>query len=165
MQFAKASNVKKPKQLSVVAASLYLAGFFTIAAVLQLFAFESYPGVIQSYGLPFADGFALPLAALVVVLEVFAIPYLLWMKLSPPMRLVSMISGWLALAYWLGVGIWQGIVDFTIANAGLFGAKLLMPQGRWLVCYCAVLLILMIYVVWNMPPSVLRKKPLAKPTH
>jgi len=166
MHFVRALPAKKPTQLSVVAASLYLAGFFVVTAVLQLFAFESYPDVIRSYGLPMASELALPFAALVVCLEIFAIPYLLWMKLSPLMRWVSMISGWIAIAYWLVVGIWQGVTDVYIPNAGLFGAKILMPQGRWLVSYCAVLLILMIYVVWSTRRrAISHNKPLAKPSH
>jgi hypothetical protein len=166
MHFVKALSPKRPTQLSVVAASLYVAGFFVITATLQLFAFESYPDVIRSYGLPIADELALPFAALIVCLEIFAVPYLLWMKLSPLMRWVSMMSGWLALAYWMGVGIWQGVADFYIPNAGLFGAKVLMPQGRWLVSYCAVLLILMIYVVWSTRRRPAHhNKPLAKASH
>lgn len=166
MHFAKAQSPKRPTQSSVIAASLYIAGFFVAAAALQLFAFESFPDVIRSYGLPVAEELALPFAAIIVCLEVIAVPYLLWMKLSLLMRWVSMISGWLAIFFWLGVGIWQGVADFHIPNAGLFGAKILMPQGRWLVSYCAVLLILMVYVVWSTRRQLThRSKPLAKPSH
>ena len=157
MHLAKAQVVKKPTQLATVSASLYVAMFFVVAVVLQLFAFEDYPSVIDGYNLPLLTGLSLPLAAVIVSLEVLAIPYLLWMKLSPLMRLVSFGSGWLIILYWLAVGMWQSTADFQIGNAGLFGAKVVLPQGWWLVSYSAILLILMAYVTWT-------SKPLVKPT-
>lgn len=149
MKAIRAQHYVKPTAAAELAASIYLAFFFVVAALTQLFAFESYPDVIRSYGLPMVDELALPLAAVVVCLEVFAIPYLLWMRISRLMHLVSFTCGWLVLVYWLGVGVWQSLVDFHIANAGLFGAKLLLPQGWWLVSYIAVLMTLMAFVLWS----------------
>lgn len=149
MHFAKARAIKKPTQLATISASLYVALFFVVAAALQLFAFESFPGVIESYGSPFTGGLAPVLAAAIVCLEILAIPYLLWMKLSRLMRAVSLASGCLALLYWLVIGIWQSITDVEITNAGLFGAKVVLPQGWWLVSYCVVLLVLMSYLTWS----------------
>lgn len=144
-----AQSYSKSTTTAEIAASIYLAFFFVIAALTQLFAFESYPDVIRGYGLPMANEAALPVAALVVCLEVFAIPYLLWMRVSSLMHRVSVASGWLVLLYWLGIGVWQSIADFHIANAGLFGSKLLLPQGWWLVSYVTVLIILMTFVSWS----------------
>lgn len=149
MKAIRAQHYARPVTAAEVAASIYLAFFFVVAALTQLFAFESYPDVIRSYGLPMANELSLPLAAVVVCLEVFAIPYLLWMRVSRLMHLVSFVCGWLVLMYWLGVGVWQSIVDFHIVNAGLFGAKLLLPQGWWLVSYITVLIILMAFVSWS----------------
>jgi len=149
MHFVKTRRVQRPAQLSLQASSLYLALFFVVAALSQLFAFELYPDVLSSYGVSFVSAFALPFAALLVTLEVFAIPSLLWMTVSPLMRIVSRTSGWTVLVYWLVVGIWQGVADFTIANAGLFGAKVHLPQGWWLVSYALILLILMTYVTFG----------------
>lgn len=149
MKAIRAQHYQKPTTAAELAASIYLAFFFVVAALTQLFAFESYPDVVQSYGLPLAAELALPLAALIVCLEVFAIPFLLWMSVSRLMHWVSFACGWLVLMYWLGVGIWQSVVDFQIANAGLFGAKLLLPQGWWLVSYVAVLIVLMAFVTWS----------------
>lgn len=149
MKAIRAQYYVKPATAAELAASIYLALFFLVAALTQLFAFESYPDVIRSYGLPMADELALPLAAALVCLEVFAIPYLLWMRVSRLMHLVSFACGWLVLLYWLGIGVWQSLVDFHIVNAGLFGAKLLLPQGWWLVSYIAVLMILMAFVSWS----------------
>jgi len=158
MHFATAHSPKKPTLLSVTAASLYLALFFTVSSVLQLFAFEAYPDVIESYDIPLVSDASLFIAAVIVSLEVLAIPFLLWIKLSPLMRIISFVSGWAVLLYWLGIGLWQSITDVTIGNAGLFGAKILLPQGWWLVSYSAVLLILMAYVSWDSHMHGFRKK-------
>ena len=161
MKAIRAQHYAKPSTTAELAASIYLAFFFVVAALTQLFAFESYPDVIRSYGLPMADELALPLAAALVCLEVFAIPYLLWMRVSRLMHLVSFACGWLVLLYWLGIGVWQSIVDFHIANAGLFGAKLLLPQGWWLVSYMTVLIILMALVSRSSRP-VMRRSSIGK---
>lgn len=166
MKAIRAQRYAKPVTTAELAASTYLAFFFMVAVLTQLFAFEAYPSVIQSYGLPIADELALPLAALLVCLEVFAIPYLLWMRVSRLMHRLSFVCGWAVLCYWLGVGVWQSLVDFHIVNAGLFGAKLLLPQGWWLVSYCLILIVLMTYVSWG--ARILRftrQKSLAKASH
>jgi len=157
MHFPKSQSIAKPKLLSLQAATLYMALFFVVAALSQLFAFEAYPDVLKGYGIPFISDFALPLAALVVTLEVFAVPALLWMKLSPLMRVVSIVSGWLVLAHWLFVGVWQSLADFPIPNAGLFGAKVHLPQGWWLVSYMSILLILMAYIAFGNRLPIIQK--------
>jgi len=149
MHFIKARRVQRPTQISLQASSLYLAAFFAATALGQLFAFETYPEILRSYGISFVSDLALPISALLVALEVFAIPALLWMTLSPLMRVVSKLSGWTVLVYWLVVGVWQSVADFTISNAGLFGAKVHLPQGWWLVSYALILLILMTYVTFG----------------
>jgi hypothetical protein len=149
MHFATAHNVPKPTLLSVTAASLYLALFFAVAALMQLFAFESFPDVIASYDISFVSDLSPVVAALIVCLEVLALPFLLWMKVSRLMRVVSFISGWFVLLFWLKVGIWQSVTTVYISNAGLFGAKIVVPQGWWLVSYSAILIILMGYVTWH----------------
>jgi hypothetical protein len=152
MHSVTAHHAKKPSQLSVVAASLYLALFFTVSALTQLYGFDSYPNVIASYDMPLLSDVNLLAAALLVCLEVFAIPWLLWMNLSYLMRIVSLVSAWLALLCWFIIGVWQSLVGFYIPNAGLFGAKIMLPQGWWLVSYSVVLLILLGYVTWKSAP-------------
>lgn len=162
MHFARASRVKPPQRLSVWAAALYLAFFFVVAAVSQLFAFETFSDIIATYGLPLDEAFNKVAAAVIVTLEVFAIPFLLMMRLSLLMRVVSMVSGWLVLIFWLAVGVWQSTVSFYIPNAGLFGSKISLPQGWWLVFYMAALVTLSIYVSYHLWPGVGRRKHIAK---
>lgn len=162
MHFARATRVKPPQRLSVWAAALYLAFFFVITALSQLFVFETFSDIIATYGLPVDDVFNKVAAAVIVMLEVFAIPFLLMMRLSLLMRLVSMISGWLVLLSWLAVGIWQSTVSFYIPNAGLFGSEISLPQGWWLVFYMAALITLSIYVSYHLWPLNRQRKHIAK---
>ena len=162
MHFAKATRPKVPNKLSVWTAALYLALFFVVAAVSQLFAFEDFGGIISSYGIPLDDAFNDVAAAVIVTLEVFAIPFLLMMRLSSLMRVVSMVSGWLVLIFWLAVGIWQSTVSFYIPNAGLFGSEINLPQGWWLVFYVTALVTISIYVSCSLWPVERRRKNIAK---
>lgn len=126
--------------------SLYLAGFFVIAALGQLVAFEDYPSIIQHYDLlPNWNG-ELIAAAVIVSLEVFAIPYLLNVRTSLLMRRFSMICGFAALGWWLFVSIFLSGSDMEIINLGLFGAKLLTPSGLWSVFYILMLIGFAAYV-------------------
>jgi hypothetical protein len=161
MHFAKATRVKQQK-LSVWAAAVYLALFFVIAAVSQLFGFETFSDIIATYGLPANDVFNKVAAALIVILEVFAIPFLLMMRLSLLMRVVSMVAGWLVLIFWLAVGVWQSMVSFYIPNAGLFGSKIDLPQGWWLVFYMVALITLTVYVSYHLWPIISRRHRVAK---
>jgi hypothetical protein len=152
MHLATAVKGKWPKDMSARAASLYLALFFVVAAVSQLFAFENYPDVIASYSLPGLWGFDLPIAATIVALEVAAVPFLLVMRLSYLMRIVSMVCGWVVLGFWLFIGLWQSYVSFYIPNAGLFGSEVKLPQGWWLVSFVVALIAIAAYVAMAMWP-------------
>lgn len=126
---------------------LYSALFFVTTAVLQLFAFEHFPTIIANYRIPvLSPDFSLLVAMIVVVLEVLAIPRLLNMRTSPTIYFASSLAGWLVLVFWLAVGLWQSTADFVIENAGLFGSKVYLPQGWWLVTYMVILLTLLSYI-------------------
>lgn len=121
---------------------MYLGFFFTVTAVSQLFAFEEYPNVIASYGIPGLSSLS-PFAAIgIVFAEIVAIPLLIGMKISRGLKVIGIAGSWAALLYWLIIGIWQSTTTEFIPNAGLFGAKVFLPQGWWLVCFILALLIL-----------------------
>jgi hypothetical protein len=158
MHFAVAHSVVQPKKFSVKAASIYLASLFVVAVLTQLFWFEDFPGVIESYQLSVVDGYEPVIASMIVILEMFALPYLLWMKVSRLMRVVSLVSGLLALTYWLIIGFWQmtqGAV--TMANTGILGPKIVVPTGTWFLLFIIVLFVVMGYIVVS--------QLLAKPRH
>lgn len=132
-------------------ARVYLALFFIAAAVSQLFAFEAYPGVIEGYNIPLISDFSVGVAILLVGLEVAAIPVLLQMKWEPRFEIFSTVAGLIVLGYWLAIGLYQGFFGDVFANTGLFGSKILLPQGWWLVWFTLALIILYVLVLFYRP--------------
>jgi hypothetical protein len=132
--------------------AMLLAGVFVLLAVGQLFSFEDFPAVIETWHLPsVGPAAAVLLAAIVVVLEVLAIPFLLRMRLSPAMRLVSMVSGWLAGVWWLLVAIWQNTTG-AAASVGLLGATVQLPAGWWSVFLVVAVGVLIVWASWGLWP-------------
>lgn len=143
--FVKATPAPQTQLRYVGFVGAYVAAFFATLAVSQLFAYETFPDVISSFGLPLNEIGVKFVAALIVILEVFSIPFLLRMKLSPLMRFVSLTCGWIVLAFWLVVGMWQNTIDFRIPNTGLFGSEIILPCGWWTISFVSVFIILMGY--------------------
>lgn len=109
-------------------ASIFSAAVLVVAATAQLFAFEDFPAVLAGYLLPGGYGSALLLAALLVTVEVLAVPYLLMMRLSPLMRGLSLVCGWLSCLIWLVLG-WLGLIQGGVSNSGLLGTTVSVPFG------------------------------------
>ena len=142
----------KPKSPLAEKIAILLAGVFVLLAVGQLFSFEDFPMVIDAWRLPgVGAGLAVLLAAIVVVLEVLAIPFLLRMHLSPAMRLASMAAGWLAGLWWLLATIWQSATG-AVANVGLLGATLQLPSGWWSVFFMTAIGVLIAWASWGLWP-------------
>ena len=120
--------------------------------VAQLFTFEEFPDVIASMWLPGGAALAPLRAALIVTLEVTALLFLLSQRLSPAMRIVSMVAGWLVVAAWFGVVLWENLTINTIANGGFLGATVPVPVGWWSVFFSIALGILIGWVSWGMWP-------------
>lgn len=108
---------------------------FTLMAVSQLSGFEDMASLVSS-ALPVGTGLAPVAAAILVVFEVFAVPFLLGMRLSPLMRMTSLACGVAAILYWFGVGIYNVMDDsLSILNVGLLGNHLVVPAGGWLLLF------------------------------
>lgn len=150
--FVKATSAPKPKTDTVRSISIGLAGVFILLAVAQLFSYEKFPAVINDMWLAGGDAFAPVWAAVIVTLEVAAVPFLLMMRLSPAARFVSMVAGWLAVLLWLGIFIWQNTEHAVVANSGILGATLKVPAGWWSVLLIAALGVLAAWCAWGMWP-------------
>jgi hypothetical protein len=155
--FVKSTSAVVPKTTNVRFISLGLAAIFTTMAVAQLFTFEKFPDVIMQMWLPYG-GLALILAAFIVTLEVVALPFLLFMRLSPAMRVVSMVAGWLGVVAWLGISLWENISGSITANSGLLGDTISLPVGWWSVLVCVALGVLMAWASWGMWPFASRHR-------
>lgn len=120
-------------------------------SVAQLFTFEKFPDVIAQMWLPLSD-LAPVYAALIVTLEVAAVPFLLGMRMSLAMRVVSMVSGWLAIGLWLAVLVWINVSGDVVVNSGLLGDTAALPVGWWNVLFAVALGVLAGWVSWGSWP-------------
>lgn len=156
--FVQATPAPKPKTKNIRTVGVALAGVFVIMAVAQLFTFEKFADVISAMWLPGGDGVSSVRAALIVALEIGAVPFLLAMHLSPLMRICSMAAGWMAIAAWFATTIFQNISSSVIVNSGLLGATVKLPVGWWNTMFCIALGILAAWAAWGMWPAKRRTK-------
>ncbi len=150
--YVQSTTARAPKKPIVRFIAVGLAAFFVILAVAQLYSFEDFPEVIASLGLPGGRPATTLLSALIVTGEVLAVPYLLSMRLSPAMRVVSMIAGWLIIAKWLGILIYVNVTTNAITNSGVLGATIPVAPEWWLVGLFTALGAALIWVSWGMWP-------------
>jgi hypothetical protein len=150
--FVKTTPSAVPKTKNVPIVSIALAAAFVGLAVAQLYSFEDFPDVIASLGLPGGRSFASLCAALLVVGEVIAIPFLLSMRLSPAMRIVSIVAGWLTIMAWVTIAIVINTTTNAITNAGVLGATVPTTPGWWMVCLFIALGVLSGWASWGMWP-------------
>ncbi len=93
----------------------FLGLLFLLMALMQLVKFEKFTPFIETI---FDGGGAeKAIAAIIVTAEVFALPFLLRMRLSPLMRVTSMVCGWFVALLWLWISviflqefIWVGVL-------------------------------------------------------
>jgi hypothetical protein len=156
--FVESTPAVKSKNRNVYIASLAFAAILILMVVAQLFKFETFPDVVVDIWSLEASGLASVYAALIVSLEVTAIPFLLGMRLSPAMRIVSMVAGWSVVLMWLATSVGMNLSSRAYASSGLLGDTLTLPVGWWSVLFCLGLTALAAWVAWGMWPVVRMKR-------
>jgi len=131
IRFSQAAKPPLPKSSRAVRVALLYASVLVVFAVAQLFSFEKFLPLVRDFALPGGRPVAYFLAAFIVILEVFALPYLLRMQLSLTMRLLSMVMGWLVPLLWVGIALWLTLTGSTVTNIGFFGDVIVYSPG-WL---------------------------------
>jgi hypothetical protein len=150
--FVNSTSATKPKNKKIYLASLTFAAILILMVVAQLFKFETFPDIILDMGLTDDGGFASVYAALIVSLEVAAIPFLLGMMLSPAMRVLSMVAGWIVVAVWFVSNLRMSISSHEYVSSGLLGDTVTLSAGWGSVLFCFGLMILAAWVAWGMWP-------------
>ncbi|MGD8373580.1 MAG: hypothetical protein PVI21_01850 [Candidatus Woesebacteria bacterium] len=116
------------KQKLFLANTWVLAWILCVTAVTQLLDFEEFATIVQSYGITSQSG-SVALAVCIIGLEVFALPYLLGLKLS---RLASELSSLfviLAPLAWI-ILIGQELIGGDKKDiSGLLGGYVNIPVG------------------------------------
>lgn len=156
--FVNVTPARAPKTTNVRVVALLLAGIFTVMAVAQLFTFEDFPALIADFLLPSGSKAASLIAAFIVTFEIFAIPFLLGMALSPLMRWTSMLFGWAVVAIWVFISLWLNVADTVATTAGFLGTTVKVPIGWWTVFFSLALAVLMAWASWGQWPATPRKK-------
>lgn len=155
--FAIAVPAPTPKTDNVPKVALFLAAIILVMVIAQLFHFEDFVPLVETFGLPGGALIAQLFATGIVVLEVAALPFLLRMRLSKAMRFVSMVSGWLALMLWMMVQIYLNSVYPGVQNSGLVGSVVETSVGWWSVFLLGAFGILAAWASWGMWPLTRRK--------
>jgi len=153
----KASAPILPKTKDAPIIALMYASIIVVLVVAQLFSFDKFLTIVESYWLPGGVVFAHFLAAYLVIVEVFALPFLLRMRVSLAMRVVSMGCGWLVALIWLGISLWLVISTNAVGNIGFVGSVVALAPGWWAVFISIALGTLSAWASWGMWPLVRKK--------
>jgi len=155
--FVKTSVPIKPITKSAPAVAILYAAIIVVFVVAQLFTFEKFIVIVENYALPGGVVLAHFLAAYLVTIEVFALPFLLRMRVSTALRVVSMICGWLVALLWLGISIWLVTSDSSVDNVGFLGDVVSLAPG-WLSVFISLVLVgLGGWSSWGMWPFARKK--------
>ena len=121
--------------------------------VAQLFSFDSFLELIPSFALPLSGAWAYALAPIIVASELFALPFLLRMKLSVAFRWLSMALGLLVPALWFFICLWVVTMQSNIETVGFLGTAVDMVPGWWAVMASLSLGVLAVWSSWGLWPG------------
>ena len=152
--FVKATPAQKPKSKESQNIAYMYAAILVIFALAQLFTFDNFLILIESFWMPGGKSAAYLLGSIIVVSEVLALPFLLQIKLSPLMRIISMVMGWLVPLLWFIISIWLIFTVNAVSNVGLLGTTVNLLPGWWAVFLSIALGMLAAWASWGLWPCV-----------
>ena len=132
---------------------MFYAGVLAIMATAQLYSFDQFLELVETFGFPGGVSGAYFLGAFLVTCEVLALPFLLRMPLSPAFRWVSMVLGWVAAAIWIKVTIWLVLQPALTTNVGFLGTAVDILPSWWAVCMSLALAVLATWSAWGLWPG------------
>lgn len=156
--FVQPQPAPKPRTEATKQISLFYAAFLVVMIVAQLYTFEEFIELIISFDLPVSAGLVSALAPLLVACELFALPFLLRMTISPAFRWVSMACGWIVSLLWIGMTTWVVTSAPSIASIGFFGTVFDLVPGWWAVLISALFGVMAAWASWGMLPVRKTKK-------
>ncbi|MFZ1300962.1 MAG: hypothetical protein WAQ27_00040 [Candidatus Microsaccharimonas sp.] len=141
-----------PRTSDALKISIFYAALLVIMSVAQLFSFEDFLLHFEAIGLPVA------LAPIIVIAEVFALPFLLRMSLSIGFRYFSMFLGWVAAGLWFFISVWMVVTHSQALTVGFLGTVVNLIPGWWSVFMSLSLVILAIWSSWGLWPGKVTSK-------
>lgn len=149
----RALKASQPRNSTAVKVALVYATILVMMVVGQLFSFEKFLPLMQDYWLPGGKGTATLVACVIVFCEVFALPFLLRMALSPLMRWFSLVCAIVVPTIWLALAIVVLTTENAIMNSGMLGTKVVVPAGIAQLLLSLVLVALAAYSAWGLWPT------------
>lgn len=140
--FVDAVAAPQPKAKWVIPVSLGYAVVLTGMSLAQLFTLEDLIPIVNDYWLPGGAGAASLFTCVVIVAQIFALPYLLRMTISPLLRIVGAVLSFVAPLMWLGVAIYALATNRVLENGGLLGEKVPIPADGLQVAGAVILIVL-----------------------
>lgn len=150
--FAKPMTAMKPRTPTAGQVAILYAGILVLFAIAQLFTFEEFLELTPQFGLPFGEVFGYLFAPLIIVCEVFAMPFLLRMTISPAFRWLSAGLSIFAAVSWLFVVIWAVVTQASVETIGFLGTVGDLTPGWWAVLIAGALTILSTWSAWGLWP-------------
>ncbi len=156
--FPKVTPALKPKSKESIQVAVFYSVILVVMSLAQLFTFEEFIELIPSFNLPVSGALPYLVAPLVVVAQVFALPFLLRMAVSPAFRWFSMFMGWLVAVLWTLISIWVVGSHQPVETIGFAGTALNLMPGWWAVCISISFGILAAWASWGLWPARRTKK-------
>lgn len=150
--FPKPIAAPEPKTKDAAVVAKVYAAILVVMVLLQLFSFPDFVSIFYGFSLPGGHAFAVALAGIVAMAEVFAVPFLLGMRLSVAFRAFSMFLGWLVPAIWLFVLVSVLSSTNAVANSGILGSKVTVAPSLGLVFLVLALALLAAWASWGLWP-------------
>jgi len=124
-----------------------------VLVLCQLFTFDKFLTLLQGFAFPGGDVTAHLVGSMIVISEVFALPFLLEMNLSPLMRVISMVFGWIASLVWFKLALWLIFVANSVTNIGILGTVVAVIPGWWAVYISIALGTMAVWASWGLWPG------------
>lgn len=154
----KITKTRQPKTIDSLKVAYMYAILLMVFVVCQLFSFEKFVPLIESFGLPWGELGAKIIAFIIVTCEVFSLPFLLRIDVWQAFRIKSMILGWIVPLIWLFLTIWINLSANGIPTVGFLGTVYNLVPGWWAVLFSISLGILSFWASWGLWPI----KPIKK---
>ena len=136
LRFANAIEPPKPLKPYAVWLGRGLAGIMILMVLVHLFRIDTFVPLLDTV-MPGGEGWANVFALKIILIELFALPFLLRMRLSPLAHILSGAFVVLAPLWWLLVTIWSWGLEESTGQLGQFidvhaGVLLVLANAIWL---------------------------------
>ncbi len=150
--FVKALDASTPKSEQSKQIAVLYAVILVVMAVAQLFTFDTFMELVASFHFPLPETAQFLIAPLLIVCEIFALPFLLRMRLSPAFRVLSMGCSWLVPVKWFLLTLWVVNSGQPVESIGFLGSIGELTPGWWAVLLSVSLGIMAAWSSWGLWP-------------